>query len=44
MLFNSIPVDTRNLELSEDRFKVKEYKLLGAIPDKPSLPNYAQLV
>ena len=42
MLFNSIPADIRNLELSVDSFKAKLDKFLGVIPDKPSLPNYAQ--
>ena len=41
-LFNCIPSNIRNLDLSEDCFKRKLDKFLRVIPDQPSLPGYAQ--
>ena len=41
-LFNSIPPDLRDLNLSLDSFKSKLDKFLMKIPDKPTAPNYHQ--
>ena len=41
-LFNCVPSNVRNLDLSEDGFKLKLDRFIRVIPDRPSLPGYAQ--
>ena len=41
-LFNVIPTDLRDVNLSLDSFKYKLDKFLSKINDKPSIPNYHQ--
>ena len=43
LLFNSIPTEIRNLNLSVDSFKSKLDGFLSGVPDKPSLQNYFQV-
>ena len=39
-LFNCVPSNVRNLDLSEDYFKLKLDKFLRVISDRPSLPGH----
>ena len=41
-LFNCVPKDVRNSNLSCESFKNKLDRYLASVPDKPSLPNYYQ--
>ena len=39
-LFNCLPVNIRNADVSYDAFKARLDKILGKVPDTPSFPNY----
>ena len=41
-LFNSLPMDIRNCNVSVDAFKARLDKFLKRVPDQPCLPGYQQ--